>query len=427
MRLRVGVLACTLAAIGAALAPGVAGAAPRHNHHLTIAAVPDPIAAGEGVLIYGQLEGADSAGQRIFLYHRINPQPFFSLIGTTVTNQFGFYEFTRAEGVVVSNRSWFVRGPGGAHSRTVHERVAALVSLASNTMTANTGQPVVFSGHVTPDHPFQPVRLQQQNSLAGNGWSTIATTFTNGGSNFALSHRFKRPGDYTLRALVRGDARNITGESDSVTVEVQQKQNPTFTINSSSPIITEGGSVTISGVLYKPGSTTPGPLTSVTLYGKQAGSGFEALATTTTGPDGSYNFSQTPVYNMVYKVETTLKPHRATADLYQGVQDMVMISSSSPATTDGGSVTISGTVSPNKAGHAIYLQRMGNDGNWHDVALGVVTSTSTYSFTYTFGQMGTFQLRARIYGDPDNIGAASQPVTVTVSGVAPVTSLPPAS
>jgi hypothetical protein len=50
-----------------------------------------------------------------------------------------------------------------------------------------------------------------------------------------------------------------------------------------------------------------------------------------------------------------------------------------------------------------------------------------YSFSYTFGKQGTHQLRARIYGGPENIGAASAPVTITVTGVAPVTSLPPAS
>ena len=49
---------------------------------------------------------------------------------------------------------------------------------------------------------------------------------------------------------------------------VEQKQVPGFTIHSSDPIITDGQSVTLSGVLDQPGSATPEPSTSVTLYGR---------------------------------------------------------------------------------------------------------------------------------------------------------------
>ncbi len=48
----------------------------------------------------------------ITLYHRINPNPGFTVIGVTKTNANGQYEFTRQEGIVDTNREWFVRGPG---------------------------------------------------------------------------------------------------------------------------------------------------------------------------------------------------------------------------------------------------------------------------------------------------------------------------
>jgi hypothetical protein len=97
------------------------------------------------------------------------------------------------------------------------------------------------------------------------------------------------------------------------------------------------------------------------------------------------------------------------------VRDLVTTNSSSATAADGGSVTISGTVTPNKSGHVIFLQRLGDDGAWHDVARTVVSDGSIYSFTYTFGQPGTAQLRARIYGGPWNVGAASPTETVVVS------------
>src|ERR1700684_3902500 len=81
MRLRLTVLACALTACAFTAIPGVAAAAPQHNRGLSIHAVPHQIVAGEAVLIYGQLKGPDHGNQLIRLYHRINPAPFFSLIG----------------------------------------------------------------------------------------------------------------------------------------------------------------------------------------------------------------------------------------------------------------------------------------------------------------------------------------------------------
>src|SRR6185437_15919704 len=114
MRPRLVALA-SLLAVGLAIGgPAVAHAAPRHNHGLTINATPNPILAGEGVLIYGQLRGTDIDHKPIVLYHRIAGQPRFTLVGVTRTDSHGFYEFTRAEGVVLTKRSWFVRSIGHA-------------------------------------------------------------------------------------------------------------------------------------------------------------------------------------------------------------------------------------------------------------------------------------------------------------------------
>jgi hypothetical protein len=427
MRTRLAVLATILSALVAVMAPGIANAAPRHNHGLTINATPNPIIAGEGVLIYGQLNGQDSANQTIYLYHRIVPALHFSIISVTKTNAQGFYEFTRAEGIVETNRNWFVRGPDGSHSRTIHERVSSLVTLSANPTQTVTGTPVVLTGSVSPVHVSQLVKIQEQDSVTGNGWVTIAKGYTNAASAFAVQHAWRLPGTYTLRALFPADPRNIAGESDSETVTVQQKQNPSFTINTSSPIISDGQSATISGTLDQPATTTPEASTQVTLYGKTSGEPLEALQTTTTGTDGSYSFQVMPINNTVYKVKTTLQPHQVTASLYEGVQDVVTIASSSPTAQVGGSVTIRGVVTPDHTGHVIYLQRLDALGNWQNVANGVVTTGSNYSFSYTFGQAGPYQLRARIYGGPENVGGASSPETVTVSGVEPVTSLPPAS
>ena len=250
MRLRLAVLATLVTTLAAGAVPSVANAAPRHNRGLTIDAVPNPIDAGDGVFIYGQLNATPVGGQTIVLYHHLAGSGLgYTKVGRTTTDSHGFYEFTRAEGVVMTNRSWFVREPGihQIHSRTVFERVSALVSLAASTTTAVTGQPVTFTGSVTPNHAFERVVLQEQG--ADGNWRDLKSGRLDAGSNYSITYRWRFAGDHTVRVLFPSDFRNIAGSANPVTVAVQQKQVPGFTISSSDQLISYGQSVTISGVL----------------------------------------------------------------------------------------------------------------------------------------------------------------------------------
>lgn len=424
MRLRFTVLACALTAFAAAALPAAAGAAPRHSRGLTIHAVPQRIIAGEAVLIFGQLEGPNDAGQTVRLYHRINPFPFFTLIGTTTTDSAGQYEFTRPEGIVLSNRNWFVRGPLATHSRTIHERVAALVSLVASSTTGTTRHPLVFSGHVTPDHAGGSVFLQAQNG-SSDDWKTLKRGRLGPGSNYQISYAWRTAGARDVRVVFRGDARNVTSPSDVTSVVIQQAEVSDFTIQTSAQIVTSDSPFTISGTLYQAGTTTPEPSTSVSLWARQPGAGpAREITTTTTAADGSYKFANLmSVTNELYQVRTTAAPARGTAHLFEGVQDAVTMGVSSMTSTVGGTVTFSGNVSPDKAGHVIYLQRLGADSDWHTVAVGLVNNSSNFQLNWTFGTAGTKDFRARITGGPANVGGASPPVTVVVT-LPPLSSLP---
>ena len=57
----------------------------------------------------------------------------------------------------------------------------------------------------------------------------------------------------------------------------------------------------------------------------------------------------------------------------------------------------------------------------------MVRPNSTFQFAWRFGKAESAKFRARIYSDHNNVGAASAPVTITVTGTAPVATLPPAS
>ena len=426
MRLRLAVLASVVTTLVAVAAPSIAVAAPVHNRGLTINAIPNPIDAGQGVFIYGHLNVAPVGGQTIVLYHHLAGSGLgYTRIGVTTTDPRGFYEFTRAEDVVLTNRSWFVREAGihQIHSRTVFERVSALVGLSASTTSAVTGQPVVFTGSVTPNHAGERVVLQEETN--SGGWSDLKVGRLDGGSNYAITYRWRFAGDHTVRVLFPADIRNIEGASDSVVVAVQQKQVPGFTINSSDQLISYGGSVTISGVLANAPASTP-----VTLWARNAyQSQFTPVADTTTGSGGSYTFApQMPAYNTVYRVETTLAPHRHSAALFEGVQDVLTMTPSSTTSQIGGTVTFTGTVLPDKAGHVIYLQLLGTDGHWHNEEVRFVTGSSTFQFGWTFGKAGAYQFRARITEDRGNVGGASTPVTIQVSpATTSPSTLPPAS
>jgi hypothetical protein len=425
MRLRITVLACALCALAGAAAPSIAGAAPLHNRGLTIHAVPQHIIAGESVLIFGQLKGPDHANQPITLYHRVNPNPGFTVIGHARTNTNGQYEFTRPDGIVDTNREWFVRGSGATHSRTVHERVDALVSLAANATSGLTRHPIVFSGHVTPDHTGGVVALQQQKS-SSDDWHTIKVARIGAGSNYTISNAWRVPGAYDLRVKFRGDARNTPAVSDIASVVIEQTEVPGFSINTSDPIVQNGQAVTISGVLDSPGSTTGEPNTSVSLFEKvpQSGGPYREVSSAMTGADGSYSFANVQsITNQLYLVRTTFSPRRHTAVLFQGVQDVVTMSASSSTSTVDGHILFTGNVTPDKAGHAIYLQKLGTDGDWHTVEVRFLNKVSTFQFGWTFGAAGTKEFRARITGGPANVGGASAPVTIVVSQP-PLSSLP---
>jgi hypothetical protein len=422
------VLACALAVLGSLVAAGSASAAPRHDKGLTIAAVPNPILAGEGVLIYGQLAGPGNGSQPIRLYHHLDGSGRgFTLVATATTDASGTYEFPRPEGLIYTNRDWFVRGPEGAHSRTIHERVAALVTVNASTQTTDTGRIVLFRGHVTPGHTFQRVFLQRQE---GNAWRTLTSGLIGPGSNYVVVRRFRFPGEYDLRVLLRGDARNVRSASDTVNVVIQQAQVPGFTVNTSAPIVDDGSAATISGVLDRPGTNQPEPGAIVQLWARHPDHPFEVVADASTGSDGSYSFGETGLMtNTVYYVATMRLPHtprRQTARLFEGVKDTLTMQADSTSVPTGQRVTFTGTVLPDKADRVIYLQKLGRDGEFHTVAIGIVRGDSTFQFTWRMGSPDTYTFRARIPSDEHNIGSSSAPVSVTATPPA-LSTLPMAS
>lgn len=321
MRLRYfGGMAAVVACAAIALTAVGAMAAPRHApraHVITIHAQPDPITAGDPVVIFGRLFGRLHGGRLVVLFHRAADQRGgFIPVQATRTDPSGAYEFSRADGAVLTNRAWYVAS-AGAVSRIVLERVQAVVSVNvtgpdgvsepnGSVLQTGPGFTYTFAGTVSPAKAGATVVLQRQGAGSGNNWATIGRGTVNADGNYSIAHNFVIPsgqnGDATVRTLLRNDIRNVDSPSDTLSYEIEQTQNPNLTINASSNPIVEGSSDTISGI-YVAG---PGQL--LTLYGRDFHRSFGAVGTTITGAGGSYSFTVTPVYNSSYRVVAANEP-----------------------------------------------------------------------------------------------------------------------
>jgi hypothetical protein len=424
MRVRVTVLVAAVVACAGAAIPSIAAAhGPIRDRALTIHNSPQSIVAGDPVLIYGRLLGRDSANQRIVLWHRINPQTRFTVIGRARTDSSGRYEFTRQNGIVQTNRSWYVTGPALSHSQTVHEQVSAEVTLTPSATEASTRHPITFTGQVSPGHAGQTIDLEAQRGDSNN-WNTIKTARLDGSSSYSIPVAWRFPGPRNVRAVFPGDPRNTRGISAVSSVIVEQTEVAGFTIQSSSPIVLNQTPATISGTLLASSGSTAEPGVSVALYTSQPGRhDWSETQTTTTGLDGSYSFTVQGSTNELYQARTTFAPLRDSAVVFQGIQDVVSITSSAAAAVVGQQVTFSGNVSPGKPGDAVYLERLGKDGNWHIVESSTLDQASDYSIGWTFGTPGAKQVRVQVLGDSQNVTGVSASVPITVT-LPPVGSLP---
>lgn len=419
MRSRFAVPAALVAAGAlAALPTGAAAKKPGHlaPNKVTINATPNPDVTGDPVFIYGQVNGPNHGGRPVVLFHRLPHQPGFTRVGSTTTNAAGFYSFARADGVVRTNRNWFTK-VGHKRSRVVHEHVFAELTLGATPGPYLTNHPIVFAGSVTPGgvHLGDRVLLQAQTAANGDHWRTIDRGQVTAGGAYSIKHNFRQPGDRTLRVVLRRDAFNLRSESSPIDLTIEQTQNPNFTITPSDQDFpaTPQAPLTFTGQLAGPhGANQP-----VELRAHAFNKPYAPIAATTTDATGHYTFTVTsPVQNTAYKA--TAGP-RHSAQVFIGVHDVVSILASTATATVGQTVAITGAVVPNKSGHVIYLQRKGDDGTFHTIAISFVGALSHYSFTHRFGSPGVKVYRTLVPGGPINRQGVSAPVTVTVTPALP--------
>ena len=406
----IGLALCATAGV-----PATAAAAPAlhlNRHHLTINLKPQQITSGDPIVIYGRLFGRHHADQSVQLFNRVAGARDFTPVGAPVrTDTTGAYEITRADGVVVTNRSYYVRSDG-VRSRARFERVQALVTLqgpADSNLLTGPEHPYTFSGTVDPAKVGATVLLQRQRSDGvGDDWQTIGQGVVAQGGTFSIVYHFIVPGDASIRVLIRRDVDNVASTSSPLSYQISQAQNSNLTIAANPDPITSGGSVTITGTVAKGANQV------VVLYARAARTAFGAVAQATTDANGNYSFTEMPLSNTLYQVRNAQQ--QGSAIVFEGVRDNLTAMVSATTVQAGQTLTFSGTVSPNRTGHVIYLQRQNaTGGDFHTVKVSHVGMGSAYSINKKVYDAGTKQFRVLIPGGPENQGAVSQVFTITVT------------
>ncbi|HEY1592437.1 MAG TPA: alkaline phosphatase family protein [Solirubrobacteraceae bacterium] len=204
-------LLCLL--FGSVATPAAAAAKPR-SPTATIAAAPNPSVPGQLVKITGRLTGPRHGHALVLLWRKLPGSKRFHPTEGTRTDRSGNYSMTAA---IDGNRWWYVTA-AGAQSRTVHQRVPALISLIPSDTRAAPGDQVRFSGDVSPSHAGAQLVLER---LGPGGWRPVGQGGIDRQSSFSIGYAFPAEGAYQMRAYLKWGAHNINSYSLPIPIQVK--------------------------------------------------------------------------------------------------------------------------------------------------------------------------------------------------------------
>lgn len=183
------------------------------NPALTIENSADPISFGQSVTISGKI-AAPSAP--VTLLERNRLQRGFTAIATVTAAGDGSYTFPAQ----MPQQSTFYKVTGaGKTSSRLYEGVRYGLTASASASSVQAGQPIIFSGTLTPGHAGHPVYLQVQNGT-GVGFHTVEVGQVTSAGTYALEHTLYATGTRQLRVRVPGDPENQGVASSLFAVEV---------------------------------------------------------------------------------------------------------------------------------------------------------------------------------------------------------------
>jgi hypothetical protein len=386
---------------------------------LTLASAERKVTNGEAPQLFGRLRcrsGAE-AGQSVTLYGR-SIGGTATALATTSTETGGYYALAPP---APSTETLYYAVAAGTVSPPRLVDVAPEVTLRGppegSTLLTGVRNRVLFSGTVTPADVGAEVVLQREQSLGPENWHAIQRGQVETGGFYAFMHVFRIPGDANIRVIVRPHRRfSVFGASSPISYVVSQAQNPLLTLN---PVLAGGSGdpIFFSQSIALEGTLAGGSGKLITLFARDVRGHFSMLGASTADASGHFSFFQTPEQNTAYKVTGG---GRSSAVVFEGVKYVLTAASSASSAEAGQTVTFSGTVTPYRPGHVVYLERQNASGDgYHVVDVGTLTPgagrRAAYSIAHVVFGAGRQVFRVKVPGDPANEGVASTPFTVEVT------------
>jgi hypothetical protein len=185
----------------------------RQNPLLRIQASANPIVYGQPVVISGTAVGSTNEAVTLLARTRGNA---FAEVAKVATDADGDYTFPAQS----PSQSTFYRVKSAqADSAVLFEGVRSLITADVSATSVQAGQPLTFSGTLTPSHAGQVVYLQRQNP-SGIGYHTVETGAVGADSSFSIDHTVFSAGTQSFRVKAPGGPDSQATASPLFTIQV---------------------------------------------------------------------------------------------------------------------------------------------------------------------------------------------------------------
>jgi hypothetical protein len=181
------------------------------NPKLTISSSAAPVTYGQPTTISGV--AAEAASQTVTLLAHTHAGNF-APVATTTSDVNGNYSFPQTP----TQSTYYRVSVGTVYSTVLYEGVKRALTLDPLPSATQAGQPITFTGSVTPADEGQTVYAERENA-SGIGFHIVASA-TIGASGYSIAHVFANAGNYTVRIRVPGDLALQTATSAPFSFEV---------------------------------------------------------------------------------------------------------------------------------------------------------------------------------------------------------------
>jgi len=179
----------------------------RHSKRVSIQASADPLAYGLSMMITGTVMAA-AENQPVILLAQTGAGKFTQIAEGTATA--GSYSFS--ESPLQSTRYRVLSA--GASSAVLNETVSEALTASPSAASVEVGEPLTFTGTITPSHEGQTVDLERRNS-SGLGYHVVAAGIVSSTCAYSIAYTPAVAGGEELRVKAQGN-NDVHGASSEV-------------------------------------------------------------------------------------------------------------------------------------------------------------------------------------------------------------------